>query len=134
MYKPFIADGNRANLNSEEKTGFDNLGIDAEDYNFSSIAEGSLEVYAISSEKATEFANAVSNSNLLGNGGIFALIEDNNSKSGFSVQKITVGDIALVHFEDKGESNSDFLSNDTDFILNIDGTEPFTSVLKENRR
>ena len=33
-HKPFVADGNRANLNSDEKTGFDNLGIDAEDYNF----------------------------------------------------------------------------------------------------
>ena len=104
-HKPFVADGNRANLNSDEKTGFDNLGIDAEDYNFlSSIAEGSSPVYVISSEKATEFANAVSNSNLLGSGGIFALIEDNNNKSGFSVQKLTVGDIALVHFEDKGKA------------------------------
>ena len=70
---------------------------------------------------------------MLGSGGIFALIEDNNNKSGFSVQKLTVGDIALVPFEDKGESNSDFLSNDTDFILNIDCEEPFTSVFFERK-
>ena len=83
-------------------------------------------VYVVSNEKATEFATAVSNTSILSSG-TFALLS--NRDGSFSLQElITPGEIALLEFDDNGRSSTDFLSNDTNFILNVENREPFTAV------
>ena len=84
-------------------------------------------VYVITTQKASDFGSAISNNNLIGDGGTFALL--GSDESGFSLQKITPGTIVLTEFEDKGRNLTDFFTNDTIFVLNVENREPFTSVV-----
>ena len=106
------------------------MNLTAESYTYNqSFDVDPAAVYVITTQKASDFGNAISNNNLIGNGGTFALLGGDEG----GLQKITPGEILLTEFEDIGRSLTDFFTNDTNFVLNVENREPLLQLFSKER-